>query len=96
MPNATKIRRLIKGKKLIKVTWNKINGIKGYQIQVATDKKFKKNIKTVTIKKAKSTKSKIKKLKAKKKYFVRICTYKVVNGRTIYSKWSPVKTIKTK
>ncbi len=96
LPNATKIKRLIKGKKLIKVTWKKINGIKGYQIQVATDKKFKKNIKTVTIKKAKSTKSKIKKLKAKKKYFVRICTYKVINGRTIYSKWSPVKTIKTK
>mgnify|MGYP000481197346 CR=1 FL=1 len=45
------------------ITWSKISGVKGYQIQVATDKKFKKNKKTVTIKKQKTTKKTIKKLK---------------------------------
>ena len=59
--------------------------IKGYQIQLATDKKFKKNKKTVTISKQKTTKTTVKKLKAKKKYYVRIRTYKNVKykGKTI-------------
>lgn len=74
--------------------------IKGYQIQLATDKKFKKNKKTVTISKQKTTKTTVKKLKAKKKYYVRIRTYKNVKyqGKTIkvYSSWSKVKTVKTK
>ena len=50
----------------------------GYQIQYATDKNFKKNKKTVTVKKNKTTSVKVKKLKAKKKYYVRVRTYKNV------------------
>ena len=83
-------------KKAIALTWAKVKGVKGYQIQVATDKKFKKNKKTVTIKKQKTTKKTVKKLKAKKKYFVRIRTYKTVNGKKVYSSWSKAKTVKTK
>lgn len=70
--------------------------IKGYEIQVTTDKKFKKNKKTVLVKKTKTVKQKIKKLKAKKKYFVRIRTYKMIGKRKVYSGWSNVKTGKTK
>lgn len=94
------ISKLSKGKKAITVKWKKVSTIKGYQIQLATDKKFKKNKKTVTISKQKTTKATVKKLKAKKKYYVRIRTYKNVKyqGKTIkvYSSWSKVKTIKTK
>lgn len=94
------ISKLSKGKKAITVKWKKVKTIKGYQIQLATDKKFKKNKKTVTISKQKTTKATVKKLKAKKKYYVRIRTYKNVKyqGKTIkvYSSWSKVKTIKTK
>lgn len=94
------ISKLSKGKKAITVRWKKVSTIKGYQIQLATDKKFKKNKKTVTISKQKTTKTTVKKLKAKKKYYVRIRTYKNVKyqGKTIkvYSSWSKVKTIKTK
>ena len=94
------ISKLSKGKKAITVKWKKVSTIKGYQIQLATDKKFKKNKKTVTISKQKTTKTTVKKLKAKKKYYVRIRTYKNVKyqGKTIkvYSSWSKVKTIKTK
>lgn len=94
------ISKLSKGKKAITVRWKKVKTIKGYQIQLATDKKFKKNKKTVTISKQKTTKTTVKKLKAKKKYYVRIRTYKNVKyqGKTIkvYSSWSKVKTIKTK
>ena len=38
----------------------------------------------------------LKKLKSKKKYFVRIRTYKTVNGKKVYSSWSKAKTVKTK
>lgn len=94
------ISKLSKGKKAITVKWKKVSTIKGYQIQLATNKKFKKNKKTVTISKQKTTKTTVKKLKAKKKYYVRIRTYKNVKyqGKTIkvYSSWSKVKTVKTK
>ncbi len=96
-----KIKKLTKAKKSFKATWKKVNGVKGYQIQYSTSKKFtKKTAKTVTIKKNKTTSKTVKKLKAKKKYYVRIRTYKNVklNGKTVkvYSSWSKAKTVKTK
>ena len=48
------------------------------------------------IKENKITSSTIKKLKAKKKYYVRIRTYKKVNGKTYYSGWSKAKNVTTK
>lgn len=95
-PKSAKIKKVKAAKKAIAVEWKKVSGVKGYQIQVATDKKFKKNKKTATVKKQKTTKVTIKKLKAKKKYYVRIRTYKTVKGKKIYSSWSKVKTVKTK
>ena len=95
-PKSTNPKKVKAAKKAISVTWKKVSGVKGYQIQVATDKKFKKNKKTVTIKKQKTTKTTVKKLKAKKKYYVRIRTYKIMNGKKVYSSWSKVKSVKTK
>jgi hypothetical protein len=95
-PKSASIKKVKAAKKAISVIWKKVSGVKGYQIQVATDKKFKKNKKTVIIKKQKTTKTTIKKLKAKKKYYVRIRTYKIVNGKKVYSSWSKVKSVKTK
>ena len=95
-PKKTKIKKVKAAKKALAVTWKKVSGVKGYQVQVATDKKFKKNKKTVTIKKQKTTKTTVKKLKAKKKYYVRVRTYKTVNGKKVYSSWSSAKSVKTK
>ena len=95
-PKSAKIKKIKAAKKAVSVEWKKVSGVKGYQIQVATDKKFKKNKKTVTVKKQKTTKVTVKKLKAKKKYYVRIRTYKTVKGKKVYSSWSKVKTVKTK
>ena len=95
-PKSASIKKVKSAKKAILVTWKKVNGVNGYEIQVATDKKFKKNKKTVTIKKQKTTKTTVKKLKAKKKYYVRVRTYKIVNGKKVYSSWSKVKSVKTK
>ena len=95
-PKSVSPKTVKSAKKAISVKWKKVMGVKGYQVQVATDKKFKKNKKTVTIKKQKTTKTTVKKLKAKKKYYVRVRTYKIVNGKKVYSAWSKIKTVKTK
>lgn len=95
-PKKTSIKKLSKGKKKFTVTWAKVSGVKGYQIQYSSDKKLKKNNKSVTVTKQKTTKATVKKLKSKKKYYVRVRTYKTVNGKKIYSSWSKVKSIKTK
>ena len=39
---------------------------------------------------------KIKKLKSKKKYYVRVRTYKVVGRKKVYSRWINGKATKTK
>ena len=95
-PKSVSPKKVKSAKKAVSVEWKKVGGVKGYQIQVATDKKFKKNKKTVTVKKQKTTKTTVKKLKSKKKYYVRVRTYKIVNGKKVYSSWSKVKSVKTK
>lgn len=95
-PKKTSIKKLSKGKKKFTVTWAKVSGVKGYQIQYSSDKKFKNNNKSVTVTKQKTTKATVKKLKSKKKYYVRVRTYKTVNGKKIYSSWSKAKSVKTK
>ncbi|MCD8014259.1 MAG: CAP domain-containing protein [Lachnospiraceae bacterium] len=82
--------------KKITVKWKKKSGVTGYQIQYSTSKKFKKAVKTVNVKGAKKTKKVISKLKKGKTYYVRIHTYKVVNGKTYYSTWSAKKKVKIK
>ena len=95
-PKATKITKLTAKKKGFVVQWKKgASGVKGYQIQYSLKSSFK-NSKTVTVKGVKTTKKAVSKLKAKKKYYVRVRTYKVVNGKKVTSNWSAKKTIKTK
>lgn len=92
------VKKLTKGKKSVKVTWKKVTGIAGYQINISTSKKFNKELSSYTVNK-KSAKT-IKGLRAKKTYYVRIRTYKKakINGKTVkvYSKWSATKSVKTK
>ena len=64
----------------------------GVQIQYSTNKKFS-NSKTSSTKKASKT---IKGLKKKKTYYLRVRSYKKVNGKKVYSKWSTVRKVKTK
>lgn len=100
-PKSTTISKVTAGKKAFTVKWKKqATQTTGYQIQYATDKKFTKNKKTVTVSKNKTLSKKITKLKAKKKYYIRVRTYKEVkvDGKKtkIYSDWSKAKTVKTK
>ena len=96
----TSLTKLIKGKKSFVAKWKKASGVTGYEIQYSTDKKFKKNVKVKTVKKAKTTKLSVKKLKSGKKYYVRIRSYKTIKisgkNKKYYSKWSAAKTVKVK
>ena len=97
-PKKTSITKVQSAKKAVTVKWKKGKKaqITGYQVMLATNSKFTKNAKTVTIKGYSKTSKKVTKLKAKNKYFVKVRTYKTVKGVKIYSDWSKVKTVKTK
>ena len=88
------------GKKSLTVKWKKVSAanrkkISRIQIQYSTDRKFKKGVKTVYAKKTAVSK-KISRLKSKKKYYVRVRSYRK-SGRTTYaSKWSAVRSVKVK
>lgn len=102
-PKGTTAKKPAAASKALTVKWSKqakkmsSSTISGYEIQVATNKAFTKNVKKVTVKGLKTTSKKIKKLKAKKAYYVRVRTYKKVGNTTYYSGWSTYKkAVKTK
>ena len=96
-PKGTSVSKLTAKSKGFEVKWGKqATQTTGYEIQLATDSKFTKNKKTVTVTKNGTTSKTVTKLTAKKKYYVRIRTYKTVSGTKYYSSWSSAKTVTTK
>lgn len=96
LPKGTSISKLTKSKKAFTVKWKKqASQTTGYQIQYSLKSNFSGS-KTTTISKNSTVSKKIKGLKSKKNYYVRIRTYKKVNGKTYYSAWSGAKKVKTK
>ncbi len=91
----TSIKKIKAKKKSLKITWKRIKGVKGYQIKYSLKKSFKKS-KMITIKKPKVNSKTIKKLKRRKKYYIKIRTYILYSGKKIYSAWSKTKSKKTK
>ena len=97
VPAKANLSKLTAGKKQLTATWKTVSGVTGYEVQYSTSKKFtKKTTKTVTIKKAKTKKTTIKKLSKGKKYFVRVRAYETVSGKKIYGAYSAVKNVKVK
>ncbi len=99
IPKGTAFTKLSLSKRKIVAKWKKqTSQTTGYQIQYATDSKFRKNVVTETINKNKTTTKVLAKTKAGKKYYVRIRTYKQikVNNKNLklYSSWGKVKSIK--
>ena len=82
-----------KGKK-VKLSWKKLSGVTGYHVRYAVTKKKLKKAKIKKIKKNK-TSFIIKKLK-KKKYFIQVRAYKVVDKKTYYGEWSKIKKVTVK
>ncbi len=92
---APAITKLVAAKKKFTVTWKAVGGVDGYEVQYSL-KKNMSGAKLVAVGGAKSYTRAISGLKAKKVYYVRIRAYKTVNGKKLYSAWTPVKNIKTK
>lgn len=72
----------------IKLTFKKVLGASKYQVQISTTKKFKKILVKKTVKKVRLT-IKSKKLKNKKKLYVRVRAFGA-------AKWSKIKKVKIK
>lgn len=100
VPKGTNLSKVTAKKKSFLAKWKKQSAqTSGYELQYATNAKFK-GAKIKTVKKNKTTSIAVKKLKSKKKYYVRVRTYKTVkiNGKSmkLYSNWSKAKKVKVK
>ena len=100
VPAAKSISKLTAGKKAFTAKWTKATSknraqMTGYQIRYSTSSKMS-GAKTVTVKSKTATTKTIKKLKAKKTYYVQLRTYKTIRGVKYCSSWSSAKKIKTK
>jgi hypothetical protein len=101
-PKAASISKPKAAKKAITVKWKAQTAkmpkkqITGYEVQYSTRKDFKSGVKTKNVKGAKKSSVKISKLKSKTTYYVRVRTYMKVGGKTYYSTWSAVKSVRAK
>lgn len=80
-----------KKKKTASLTWKKVSGAKGYEVQYALNKKFTKQKKSKLVTKPKLT---VKKLKKGKTYYFRVRAYKINHGKKVYGKWTSIKKVK--
>ena len=85
----------VTGKKKATVKWSKVTGATGYEIYMSTKKSsgYKKVGTNTKNNKISYTKTKIKR---KKKYYFKVRTYRIVNGKKVYSSYSNVKYVKVK
>ena len=82
-------------RKTFTIIWKKTGGNSGWQVQYSTNKKFRSGVRTVNLK-SRNTRLAVRNLKNRKKYYVRVRSYKKVGRQTWYSGWSNVKCIKIK
>ena len=94
---STKVKSATKKKSSskAKISLKKVSDVSGYQIQISATKRFKKVLVKKNVKKYTSTISS-KKIKGKKKLYVRARAYKTVNKKKSYGSWTKVKKMKIK
>ncbi len=93
-PAATKVISLTSTTNSFTLKWAK-KKVQGYQIFYSTKSDFD-NAKSIFIKKAGTTSKTVKKLKSGKKYYVKVRTYKTVNGKKKFSKCTKKRAITIK
>ena len=82
-------------KSTLTITWKKLSKITGYHVQFSAKRNFSKG--TIERKfKKKVTKTQVRPLKSKKKYYVRMRPYTKSGSKMYYGKWSKVKSVKIK
>ena len=93
---SVKLKKIEAGRKKITIRWKAVKNAKGYQIQYASKKNFKSGMKKLSIKGTAKKAKTIKKLKSKRRYYIRIRSYGTEKGKRVYSAWSAVRSVKTK
>ena len=84
------------GSKQLTVKWTASSLFTGYEVQIATNSTFTKDVKTVKITDAKTYQTTIKSLKAKTTYYARVRSYHEFNGMTYCGGWSNVLSARTR
>ena len=82
--------------KNLTVKWSKIASATGYEIQYSTDKNFKSGITAKTVNANGTVSATYTGLAAGKTYYVRIRTYKTIDGAKVYSPYATAKSVKIK
>lgn len=75
------------GNNKVRTTWQSVSGANGYQLKFSTDKKFKKVLKTVMVKKNVSNATTYVKNK-KKTLYIKVRPYQTINKKNVYGRWS--------
>ena len=75
------------GNNKVRTTWQPVSGANCYQLKFSTDKKFKKVLKTVMIKKNVSNATTYVKNK-KKTLYIKVRPYQTINKKNVYGRWS--------
>jgi hypothetical protein len=96
-PAKVTLKKVVNKHSYLYVTWKCSNSsaISGYEIQVSTNKNFRKNVKKYTVK-SKAVHYNVRSLKKNKTYYVRIRTYIKSGSTKTYSAWSSVQYKKLK
>lgn len=76
--------------------WGKVTNCSGYQVQYSKKRSFSSVIATRTVSGSSKTSYTGKNFTKGKTYYVRVRSYKTVDGKKYYSSWSSVKSIKCK
>ena len=96
LPRPVSFTKLSPGSSNVTVQWKHVEAqASGYQVQIAADKAFTKNVITKNKLGGKATSLTVSGLKEKTEYFARIRTFKYVDQKYYCAAWSKVKTFKT-
>lgn len=95
LPRKMEISKLKAGKKAFTLNWKTDKTVGAYQIKYSASKNFA-NAKTVTVTNVNSKTKTIKKLKSGRKYYVKMRSFKSVDGTKYYSNWTAAKSVKVK
>ncbi len=90
------LRSVTAGSKQLTVRWTGSKVFTGYQIRIATDRNFTKNVTAIKVTDPAQYQTVIKGLKSGTTYYVTVRSYQVFEGMTYFGGWSNVLSAKVK
>lgn len=94
-PKKVKIKSVVENKNGdIKMIWQSVADSSGYQIFLAKDRNFKRDVVKVTVSGRKDRFCIKKKILCERPHYAKIRAFKTVKGKKVYGNWSLIKTIR--